>query len=121
MATKKDRKTGGPAAPTQNRATKKPSSPGAPQAKTTRAKKKPPQKPARLSALAAAAQVLADAEEPLSCRQLIERMAERNLWKSPAGATPDRTLYSALMSEISKKGDQSRFERVAPGRFALRR
>ncbi len=76
------------------------------------------QKPARLSALDAAARVLAKAKEPLSCRQLIQIMAEQGLWKSPAGATPDRTLYSAMLKEVATKGDQSRFVRVERGRFA---
>ncbi len=76
------------------------------------------QKPARLSALDAAARVLAKAKEPLSCRQLIQIMAEQGLWKSPAGASPDRTLYSAMLREITTKGDQSRFVRVERGRFA---
>ncbi len=76
------------------------------------------QKPARLSALDAAAHVLAEAKAPLSCRQLIQIMAEKGLWKSPAGASPDRTVYSAMLREIATKGDQSRFVRVERGRFA---
>lgn len=76
------------------------------------------QKPARLSALDAAAQVLARSKEPLNCRQLIQIMAERGLWKSPAGASPDRTVYSAMLREIATKGKDSRFVRVERGRFA---
>ncbi len=78
------------------------------------------QKPARLSALDAAAQVLARSKEPLSCRQLIQIMAEKGLWKSPAGASPDRTVYSAMLREIATKGERSRFVRVERGRFARR-
>ncbi len=49
-------------------------------------------KSARLSALDAAAQVLARSKEPLNCRQLILFRAERGLWKSQAGESPDRTV-----------------------------
>ena len=78
------------------------------------------EKRVQLSALDAAAQLLVKSKEPLSCRQLIERMADEGLWKSPGGATPDRTLYSAMLREIATKGKDSRFVRVERGRFARR-
>ena len=89
--------------------------------KTTARKKTPRRKPpavSTMSALEAAAQVLAEAAEPLSAKQLIERMAEKGYWKSPAGRTPWATLSAALGREM--KGKESRFRKTKRGRFALR-
>lgn len=77
----------------------------------------------RPSALDAAAQVLAElpkaeAREGVTAPDLIERMTAANLWTSPSGKTPAATLYSAMIREIARKGDASRFTRVSPGRFA---
>ena len=74
----------------------------------------------KLSALDAAAQVLADADEPMNTKQMIEAMAEKGLWTSDA-ATPWATLYSAITREIQKKGDQARFEKAERGKFRHRR
>jgi hypothetical protein len=75
-----------------------------------------------LSALDAAAQVLAglskaEAREGVTASDLIERMTAAKLWTSPGGKTPAATLYSAMIREIARKGDASRFARIAPGRF----
>jgi hypothetical protein len=72
----------------------------------------------RLSALDAAARVLAESVEPMGARDLIKAMAERGLWASPAGKTPDATLYAAIIREIAKKGEASRFVKVRRGLFA---
>jgi hypothetical protein len=82
-----------------------------------------PRAKARMSALDAAAQVLVGlpskaAAEGLSAGELIERMARERLWVSPGGKTPAATLYAAMVREISKRKDESRFRRPAPGRFA---
>jgi len=77
------------------------------------------QKPKRLSALDAAAQVLASAGKPMRARELIDAMAEQGLWKSPAGATPHATLYAAMLRETKAKGDASRFKKTARGEFAF--
>ena len=52
-------------------------------------------KPKRLSALDAAAEVLAQAGKPMRAQELIAAMAERGLWTSPGGKTPHATLYTA--------------------------
>jgi hypothetical protein len=72
----------------------------------------------KLSALDAAAQVLAGSKEPLNAKQMIERMAEQGLWTSPGGKTPHATLYSALLREIQAKGKESRFKKTDRGHFA---
>ena len=92
--------------------------------KKTTTKKKTTRRKARTvsktSALEAAAKVLAEAAEPLNAKQLIERMAEKGYWTSPAGRTPSSTLSAALQREIKTKGKESRFQKTERGRFALR-
>lgn len=76
-------------------------------------------KPAKaMSALDAAAKLLADSSEPLNCKELIDGIAAKGYWKSPGGKTPHSTLYAALMREINEKGTDSRFCKASPGRFA---
>jgi hypothetical protein len=74
----------------------------------------------KLSALDAAAKVLGETGTPLACKELIDAMAAKGYWVSPGGKTPDATLASAILREISVKGPESRFVKPAPGRFALR-
>lgn len=80
-----------------------------------------PSKPAaekRLSAIDAAAQVLASAKEPMNCKAIVEAMATKGLWTSPGGKTPHATLYSAILREIGTKGKEARFRKVERGQFA---
>ena len=72
----------------------------------------------RLSALDAAAQVLAETGQPLSCPELIAAMAAKGYWSSPKGKTPAATLYSALTRAITTKGAAARFCKVGRGQFA---
>ncbi len=74
-------------------------------------------KPKRVSALDAAAQVLAQAGKPMRAQELIAAMAEQGLWSSPAGKTPHATLYAAMMREARDNGAASRFRRVDRGMF----
>ena len=105
MATKKSTKTNPQGKGTKSRG-----------AKPTRSAK--PDK--KMSALDAAARVLAESKEPLSCGQLIEAMAAKGYWASPAGKTPGATLSSAIQREINMKKNESRFEKTAPGRYWVR-
>ena len=73
----------------------------------------------KLSALDAAARVLGETKGALSCPELIEAMAAKGYWTSPAGKTPEATLYAAMQREIVVKKEQSRFKKTAPGRFVL--
>ena len=92
----------------------------APKAAAT-AKSKKPKSDAKLSAIDAAAKVLADSREPRNCKALIEVMTDKGLWKSPGGATPHATLYSALLREINAKGADARFVKVERGQFAVKK
>ena len=70
----------------------------------------------RMSGLDAAAQVLAEAKEPLTTKEMVERMFEKGLWQT-GGKTPAATIYSAILREITTKGDASRFRKVERGKF----
>ena len=75
----------------------------------------------KLSALDAAAKVLAETKEPMNAKQMIEAMAAKGYWKSPGGQTPSSTLYAAIIREAQKKGKESRFTKTDRGLFALNR
>jgi hypothetical protein len=124
MATKKKnttkagfKKAGRPAKPDKN---------AAPAAAAADAQAKPkkrtaadkPAKPKKLSALDAAAQVLSEGGQPMNCQEMITAMAAKGYWTSPAGKTPQATLYSALLREIKTKGDQARFQKTDRGKFS---
>ena len=73
---------------------------------------------AKRGGLDAAAQVLAQAKEPMSCKDLVERMLAQGLWQT-GGKTPAATIYAAILREITVKGAESRFRKTDRGRFAL--
>jgi hypothetical protein len=85
-----------------------------------KAKAKKEAKPKKVSALDAAAKVLADAGKAMTCAELIAMMAERGLWISPGGKTPANTLYAAIMREVNAKGKEARFKKAEPGKFAAK-
>jgi hypothetical protein len=87
-------------------------------AKPRAAKAKPEAAPKKPSCLDAAAQVLRDAGEPMQVRAMVAAMNDKGLWSSDA-ATPWATLYSAILREITTKGDASRFKKTGRGHFAL--
>jgi hypothetical protein len=84
--------------------------------KSGRAKKAAGEK--KLSAIDAAAKVLADAGTAMNCQELITVMAEKNLWTSPGGKTPAATLYSAILREVQTKGNEARFRKTERGKFS---
>jgi hypothetical protein len=101
--------------------TRKPTRPDAKLAtvKKKGAKPSPAISPEKLSALTAAARVLAETKQPMSCPELIAAMAAHGYWTSPTGKTPAATLSAALQREIVVKKDQARFQKTGPGRYAL--
>src|SRR5882762_1849637 len=46
----------------------------------------------QLSCLNAAAKVLAEKGEPMTCKEMIEAMAAKGYWTTPGGKTPHATL-----------------------------
>ena len=75
--------------------------------------------PKKLSAIDAAAKVLAEAGEPMDCQTIIKTMADKGYWTSPGGKTPAATLYSAILRELQTKGSDSRFKKTERGKFAI--
>jgi hypothetical protein len=75
-------------------------------------------KPKKLSALDAAAQLLAASKQPMNAKEMIDAMAAKGLWTSPGGKTPHATLYSAILREIGAKGKEARFRKTDRGHFA---
>jgi hypothetical protein len=72
----------------------------------------------KLSCLNAAAKVLAENGEPMTCKEMIEAMATKGYWTTPGGKTPHATLYSSIAREIRDKGKDSRFKKSERGKFA---
>ena len=108
-------KAGQPAAPAESNG-----KPEGKPAKAAKGKKAKPAKEKKVSAIDAAAQVLAGSKEPMNCKEMIEAMAKKALWTSPGGKTPHATLYSAIIREIALKGKDSRFVKKDRGQFAAK-
>ena len=73
----------------------------------------------KLSAIDAAAKVLAESKGPMTTKEMIEQMAAKGYWKSPGGQTPHATLYSAILREMQKLGKEARFKKTDRGHFAI--
>jgi len=97
----------------KNATTTKTRKPQKAKAQAPKAKKK-----RRMSALDAAAKVLTEAKQPMTCGEMVKEMLDRGLWQT-GGKTPAATLYSAIIRHIARKGDDARFEKVERGKFTL--
>ena len=76
-------------------------------------------KPKKLSAIDAAAKVLAESGEAMNCQEMIKAMAEKGYWTSPGGKTPAATLYSSILRELQTKGKDARFKKTERGKFMV--
>ncbi len=89
-----------------------------PDAKPKRGKRAKGEKtPKRVSGLDAAARVLEESGQPMTAKEMVEAAEAKGYWKSPGGRTPHATVYSAIIREITKKGDDARFRKAERGRF----
>jgi predicted NUDIX family phosphoesterase/dephospho-CoA kinase len=70
--------------------------------------------------LDAAEIILKRAERPMHVRELTDRAIESRLLETSGGKTPWQTMKAKLSVDIKRKGGDSRFKRLAPGRFTLR-
>jgi hypothetical protein len=112
LAEIKERLDGKPAAAAKSNDAK------APKPKAAKAPKQAKEtKPKRVSALDAAAQVLASSEVPMRAKEMVAQMEAKGLWKSPGGKTPEATLYAAIIREIAAKGTAARFKKHERGVF----
>lgn len=121
---KSSKKTTGKQAKTAKKPKAKVAAPETPIAKTApatepKARKKAERKDGTMSGLDAAGKVLAEAGEPMGCKAIVERAIEKGMWKT-GGKTPSATVYAAIIREIAKKGDASRFSKTERGKFALK-
>jgi len=95
-----------------------PTTPATP-AKATKTKKAPKEpKVKKTSGLDAAAQVLKDKGEPMTCKAIVDEMLAKGLWKTN-GKTPSATIYSAMLREIDGKPGESRFAKTGRGLFTF--
>jgi hypothetical protein len=81
------------------------------------AKPKAPKKTGgSMSGLDAAARVLAESKKPMTCKEIVAEAFTKKYWRSE-GATPEATIYAAIIREISAKGGDARFRKVERGTF----
>ena len=73
-----------------------------------------------LSALDAAVKVLSNSH-PLTTREIYDAVRQKGYWVSPSGKTPWNTIGAAILTEIKKKGQKSRFKKDGPGKFTVNR
>jgi hypothetical protein len=108
--------------PPADTAKKAPKAKAAKPAKTkpdAKAKSDAPAKPKKLGCLDAAAKVLGENGQAMTCQEMIDAMAAKSYWSSPNGKTPSATLYAAILREITTKAKESRFTKTERGKFAL--
>ena len=73
-----------------------------------------------MNAIDAAEVILSEAGKPLRYEEITRRILERDLWQTQ-GLTPAATVNARLVVDIKDLGAGSRFQRTAPGVFALRK
>ena len=71
-----------------------------------------------MSGLDAAAKVLEESGQPMTAKEMVEAAEAKGYWKSPGGKTPHATVYSAIIREITAKGQEARFRKAERGKFA---
>jgi len=91
---------------------------GASQAGTKAVKKAKAPREKKPSLLDLAAEVLAKAKKPMDCKTIVEKVLASGRWQTK-GKTPAATLYSAILREIQKRGNQARFRKVERGKFTV--
>ena len=73
----------------------------------------------KLSGLDAAHRVLTESGCPMKAKEIIETAME-NGYCDLKGATPNLTIYAAMLREITTKNESSRFVKTGKGLFAAR-
>jgi hypothetical protein len=76
-------------------------------------------KPKKLGCLDAAAKLLGETGEAMTCKEMIEALVAKGYWTSPNGKTPHATLAAAILREINVKGMKARFIKTERGKFAI--
>jgi restriction system protein len=73
-----------------------------------------------MDSLDACEKVLDEAGQPLHYQTITEQILAKDLWHTE-GKTPDRTINARLSVDISNNGKESRFMRIQPGYYGLRK
>jgi len=68
----------------------------------------------------AALQMLQDRKVAMTCPELIDVMATKDLWTSPGGKTPANTLFAAISRIIKEQGKASAFRKSVRGKFVAK-
>ena len=92
--------------------------PGAKTGKKGQPKADKPAKQRKPGGLDAAVTVLRESGVPMNTADMVARMLEKGYWQT-GGKTPAATIYAAIITEIAKKGDASRFRKTERGHFEL--
>jgi hypothetical protein len=87
-------------------------------AKQRKPKADKPAKQRKPGGLDAAARVLREAGTAMNCGDIVKTALEKGYWQT-GGKTPAATIYAAIITEIAKKGDASRFRKTERGHFEL--
>lgn len=70
-----------------------------------------------MSGLDAAALVLQEAGKAMNAKEIVAAIQGRGLAAGLKGKTPHATIYAAMITEIAKKGEASRFAKADRGQF----
>ena len=73
----------------------------------------------KVGLLDAAILVLRETGEPMNTKEMVDAVLAKGIWSS-SGKTPAATLYSSILREIQKKGEDARFVKAERGKFALK-
>jgi len=87
-------------------------------AKQRKPKADKPAKKRKPGGLDAAVTVLREAGAAMNCGDIVKTALEKGYWQT-GGKTPSSTIYAAIITEIAKKGDASRFRKTERGKFEL--
>jgi hypothetical protein len=74
--------------------------------------------PGKMSGLDAVAKVLRETGKPMNTADMVKTALDKGYWFT-GGKTPASTIYAAIITEIAKKGDKSRFRKVDRSLFEL--
>ena len=69
--------------------------------------------------MSAAIQVLTESTQPLTCNEMIHRMATTGMWSNPRDRTPEHSLYAALVRFMARQGVHCPIRKTGEGRFLL--
>jgi hypothetical protein len=70
----------------------------------------------KMTLVQAALLILKSEQRPMGTKEIVTLAAERNLWTVITGKTPERTLYTMILNDMKKHGNEN-FRKAAKGKF----